>query len=107
MSQKEMDAMDAQVMDIANRVPKTEDREGCGSCAPHNAIGGKYEDAVSAERCRQVLWTVIKMLACVLIGALFVVALVDPGFVVCLVNVGVLACGIAAAVILDRFLRRC
>lgn len=43
---------------------------------------------------------------CILVAALFVIALAVPAFVVWLVNIGVLSCGIIAGIVTDRCIRK-
>ena len=72
--------------------PRNDSGEGCGKCA----------DTTAAELRRQMLWTTIQVLCCILVAALFVAALMDTAIVMFLANVGVLICGMVVAVKIDR-----
>ena len=96
MSQQEFEQQDAQAMRVANREGKEGERPVCD---------GKSMDAEQAELRRQILWTAIQVLSCVLVAVLFVAALLDEGVVVHLTNLGVLSCGIVAAILIDRAVR--
>jgi hypothetical protein len=97
MSQKEFEQQDAQVIGMVNHTPvKSEPSH------KEQAEMGSTEEAYTQRR---ILWTVIRVLSCILVAAIFVAALLDPRIVVHLVNIGVLTCGIVAAIVIDRHLR--
>lgn len=124
MSQKELEQGDKQVMEVVNghshpdaaataegicreQQERTDERKRDVPTVAGPDDGRTDRAAAQAAECRRrILLTAIKVMFCVLIGCLFVAALVDPGFVVHLVNIGVLVCGCVAAVIVDRFMRR-
>ena len=95
MSEERMSELDQEVIRVANKEKKAE---------PITAPAGMRIDVRSARKSR-VRWTTIKVLICILIAALFVVALVDPGFVRYMAIVGILVCGMVAAITVDRFVR--
>lgn len=125
MSQKELEQGDKEVMAVVNdhshpdaaataegicreQQERTDERKiYVPPVAGPDKDGRTDRAAAQAAECRRrILLTAIKVMVCVLIGCLFVAAMVDPGFVVHLVNIGVLVCGCVAAVIVDRFVRR-
>ena len=113
MSQQEFEQADNEVIEMvenhahpeavaaAEEILKGETRctDNAEGCCCRNQI-------TEAELRRQILWTAIQVLACVLVAALFVAALLDSAFVVFLANLGVLICGMRAAVLVDRAVRR-
>ena len=112
MSQQELERGDQEVMGIVNEHAHPD--AAAAAMKIERKQKEKSEKAMDAEwqaECgqtvqnRRILWTIVQVLSCVLVAALFVAALLDPAFVVHLVNVGVLACGITAALIVDRWLR--
>lgn len=117
MSQQELEHGDQEVMGIVNEhahpdaaaaaenIKSQQRKKGTFGNVEKVRIAQWQQEEREAMRCRQMLWTVIQVLSCILVAALFVVALMEPGFVVHLVNVGVLACGIVAAVLIDRKVR--
>ena len=109
MSQQEFERENQEAMDLANRKWKCAGRIATSPAAPRN---DRYAMKVApcshsrAEQVRQMLWTAIQILSCILAAVLFIAALMDPGFVVFLANAGILICGMAAAVLTDRLVSR-
>ena len=116
MSQQEFDQADAQVIgiveghahpDAKKKAARICDaREGMGGMkiAAQNCVNPQ-SNAKAADLRRQILLTAIQVLSCILVAALFVVALMDGSFVTFLVNAGVLVCGMVAAILVDRAIR--
>lgn len=96
MSEERMSELDREVIRVANKERKGE---------PIAAPAGKYVDVKSVQKSHVARCTAIKVLICILVAALFVATLVDPGFVKYMAIVGVLVCGMVAAVTVDRFVR--
>ena len=117
MSQQELERGDQEVMDVVNghshpnaqaaaeKIQSQQQKKGTIGAVERAMIAQWQEEREQTVQNRRILWTIVQVLSCVLVAALFVAALMDPGFVVHLVNVGVLACGITAALIVDRWLR--
>lgn len=97
MSQQEFDQADQQVIGMVEKHAHPEAKK-----AAQFIVGSMNAKNGAAEQRRQMLWTVIQVLCCILVAVLFVAALMDPSFVTFLVNMGVLVCGMAAAVLIDR-----
>lgn len=55
---------------------------------------------------RKRIWFLAKVLSCILLALLFLVAVFDPGFGRVLACLGVIVCCSLAAVIMDRRFRR-
>lgn len=114
MSQQELEHGDQQVMGMVNSHSHPDASAAAeeiveAAKAPVGNTAGKQAgatgDAVAAELRRQILYTTIQVLSCILAALLFVAALMDPTFLIHLVNVGVLICGMWAAVLIDRAIR--
>ena len=101
MSQQEFDRANQEAMDLANHRSGMMDGKHIYS-ARQGKVAAKD---VKAEQVRQMLWTVIQILSCILVASLFIAALMDPSFVVFLANAGILICGMTAAVLVDRMAR--
>ena len=96
MSEERMSELDREVIRVANKEKRGE---------PISVSAGRYVDGRDARKRRMARWTTIKVLICILIAALFVVALVEPGFVKYMAIAGILVCGMVAAITVDRFVR--
>lgn len=114
MSQQELEHGDQQVMGMVNGHSHPEAAAAAEKIvaaaqdpAVHtaNKRAGGTGDTVVAELRRQILYTTIQVLSCILAALLFVAALMDPAFLIHLANVGVLICGMWAAVLIDRAVR--
>ena len=105
MSQKEFEQQDEQVIGLVNHTP-VKSEPSHGENEPNHGKGVEMCSTEAAYSQRRILWTVIKVLGCILVAAVFVAALLNPRIVVHLVNIGVLTCGIVAAITIDRHLRR-
>lgn len=101
MSQQEFEQADDQVLSMVNDHAHPDAKKAAEKICCANPA----ENARAAEQRRRILWTVLQVLCCVLVAALFVAALLDPSFVMVLVNAGVLVCGMVAAILVDRSIR--
>lgn len=100
MSQQEFEQADEQVLSMVNDHAHPDAKKAAEKiCCNPDA------NARAAEQRRRILWTVLQVVCCVLVAALFVAALLDPSFVMVLVNAGVLVCGMVAAILVDRSCR--
>lgn len=108
MSEFEMEAIDQQVENLAN----SKHEEACENPAPETEGKPGFWQQLDNEihytsyrRKRQIV-AVLWVLACLAAAAALVVALYVPEALPWIVNVGVMCFVVAAAIIIDRGLRR-
>ena len=80
--------------------------ERCGSSITADFIKAGAVPDLKARRRRDLLYLGAKVLSCILIALLFLVAVFDPDFARVLACLGVIVCCSLAAVLVDRRFRR-
>lgn len=94
MSKEEFERADRQVMWMVNGIPA--DAVKAGTL--------KQNPAVKNRRLPQLL--IVRVLTCLALAALFLLAILDPAFATAMGYLGVLVSCIVGAIILDRYFRR-
>lgn len=109
MSQKEMEALDREIEQKVNgKKGESYPSVCCADSSPDKGSRGADDTEQMFRRLamRQKLVAVLWVLACLAAAAALVVALYVPEALPWIVNVGVMCFVVAAAIIIDRGLRR-
>ena len=117
MSQKEMEALDAEMLEMANRgsstdIPVEERKENIPEAPQPSTFWPDVQESIEAEkrehkkwlrrhRAKAVLWIVI----CLLAATSLIIASLVPAVFPWIANTGILCFIVAAAIILDRLIR--
>lgn len=105
MSQKELNEQDNQVMSMVNRAAAPDSARNAEVIAKTFSAGIGSPKAALGER-RNLLYLALRVVSCLLIASVFMVASESPIFAQTLCAVGFLAAMMTGAIIVDRHFRR-
>lgn len=107
MSDVEFESADREVMEVVNKTASPAATAAAEKIVKAVTAAPKpTSPAATTKKYVAAVYLAFRTVLCVIVAAFFLAMLVDPALEIWVVNFGVLACGIAAAIGIDRYLRR-